>query len=90
MNPEGQFLSMIDRFLSGQDQSTHLVSEIEDVLVQNFLDTEISETLAEPIALYRPQAGLPYTDEKDMADALAVARNLFTGSQDRAEPPGQA
>ncbi|WP_326598312.1 hypothetical protein [Streptomyces sp. NBC_01803] len=74
---------MIDVFLTGRDRSAQFVQEIEDVLVADFLDTPVFEVLAEVVSLYRPGAGLPYTDEEEMSEALASARDLLTEPRGR-------
>ncbi|MFF8816015.1 hypothetical protein [Streptomyces pactum] len=68
---------MIDDFLTGRDRSLQFVNEIENFLIAHFLDTEVFEAVTEEISLYRPGAGMPYTDEDDMMEALNTARDLL-------------
>lgn len=60
-------------FLSGKNRSIGLVNEIEAVLIENFLDTELFEELTEALALYNPGGGSHYVDEDEMAQLLADA-----------------
>ncbi|MBO0656934.1 hypothetical protein J1792_30600 [Streptomyces triculaminicus] len=78
MTPQVRLLELIDRFLAGRDRSMRLVNEIEDILVVDFMDTDVFETLTEAVSLYRPGAGAPYVSEDEMAEVLASARGLLT------------
>ncbi|WP_159073469.1 hypothetical protein [Streptomyces sp. RTd22] len=77
MNPRESLLKLIDVFLSGQDRSMQIVSQIEAVTIDYFLDSDVYEILSEPVSLYRPGEGLPYMDEEEMAESLEEARRAL-------------
>ncbi|MBO8187085.1 hypothetical protein [Streptomyces spirodelae] len=73
MNAKAELLSLIDVFLSGEDQSISLINSIEGILVENFPESLAFEELAEPLSLFRPGCGSPYYDVQDMREALQEA-----------------
>ncbi|WP_431981736.1 hypothetical protein [Streptomyces qinglanensis] len=73
MNAKEELLALVDKFLSGEDQSILLVNKIEGILVDHFPESAAFEELAEPLSLFRPGCGLPYYDVKDMCEALREA-----------------
>lgn len=77
MNPRESLLKLIDVFLSGQDRSMQIVSQIEAVTIDYFLDSDVYEILSESVSLYRPGEGLPYMDEEEMAESLEEARRAL-------------
>ncbi len=77
MGPEEELRNLMGDFLSGADRSIQLVGEIEEVVVGNFLDTELFEFLAEPLSLYRPGENMPYVDETEMVEVLREAINMI-------------
>ncbi|MFI0821953.1 hypothetical protein ACH4TX_40250 [Streptomyces sp. NPDC021098] len=85
MNPRESLLKLIDEFLSGQDRSMQIVSQIEAVIIDYFLDSDVYEILSEPVSLYRPGEGLPYTDEEEMAESLEEARRALVDGTDGSE-----
>lgn len=77
MSSQEDLASLIDTFLSGGDQSTRLVGEIERVIVSHYLDSDVYEILAEAVSLYRPGDGAPYIDADDMQHPLREARLML-------------
>ncbi|MEU5031347.1 hypothetical protein [Streptomyces milbemycinicus] len=82
MNPRESLLELINVFLSGQDRSMQVVSRIEAVAIDYFLDSDVYEILSEPLSLYRPGEGLPYVNEEEMAEALEEARRALVDNTD--------
>jgi hypothetical protein len=78
LNPNDTLLALIDDFTSGRDRSMSKVGEIEDLLVREYLDTEVFEAAAEALALYRPGEGLPYMDEAEMEETLLTVREMIS------------
>lgn len=60
-------------FLSGKNRSIGLVNEIEGLLIEEFLDTQLFEELIDALALYNPGGGSHYVDDDEMALVLADA-----------------
>ncbi|MFE9330404.1 hypothetical protein [Streptomyces sp. NPDC006925] len=73
MNAKAELLSLVDEFLSGEDQSISLINRIEGVLVENFPESRAFEELAEPLSFFRPGCGPPYCDVQGMREALQGA-----------------
>ncbi|MGW3563345.1 hypothetical protein ACWDSL_05495 [Streptomyces sp. NPDC000941] len=82
MNPRESLLELINVFLSGQDRSMQVVSQIEAVAIDYFLDSDVYEILSEPLSLYRPGEGLPYVNEEEMAESLEEARRALVDNTD--------
>lgn len=82
MNPRESLLELINVFLSGQDRSMEVVSQIEAVAIDYFLDSDVYEILSEPLSLYRPGEGLPYVNEEEMAESLEEARRALVDNAD--------
>lgn len=59
-----------------------VVSRIEAVAIDYFLDSDVYEILSEPLSLYRPGEGLPYVNEEEMAEALEEARRALVDNTD--------
>ncbi|MEC4016976.1 hypothetical protein [Streptomyces sp. H27-D2] len=74
MNPQEKLLELIDKFLTRQDASMRMIGEIEALLIKDFLETDVFESLAEAVSLYRPGAGMPYLDVNEMAEELLAVR----------------
>ncbi|WP_404816430.1 hypothetical protein [Streptomyces thermolineatus] len=70
MNGQSEMLSLVGKFLRGEDRSMGLMAKIEKEMIAKYLDDEVYDLLAEPISLYRPGAGIPYYDEGDMVEVL--------------------
>lgn len=76
MEAKTALVFLIDRFVSGEDQSTRLVGRIESLLVDAYFGTEVFDVVAEAASLYRPGAKPPYINETEMAQVLTEARSL--------------
>jgi hypothetical protein len=70
---ERELCDLIARFVSGEDRSIALVQEIEGLLIEEFLDSEIFEQLTEVLALYQPGGTAPYVGEEELASELRRA-----------------
>ncbi|MFI5668126.1 hypothetical protein [Streptomyces sp. NPDC051704] len=68
-----KFIELAESFISGEDRSMRAVREMEDVLVAEFMDTDLFESTIESISLYRPWEGSPYVGEDEMSDVLRAA-----------------
>ncbi|MEU7550928.1 hypothetical protein AB0B01_00970 [Streptomyces sp. NPDC044571] len=68
-----RFIELAESFISGEDRSMEAVRKMEDILVRDFMDTDLFESTIESISLYRPWEGSPYVGEEEMADVLRDA-----------------
>lgn len=68
-----ELLDLVNRFLSGEDQSIRLANEIEVLLVRDFPDSAAFEKLTEPLASYRPGGGPHYYEASELSAALSEA-----------------
>ncbi|MFG3093880.1 hypothetical protein [Streptomyces sp. NPDC048202] len=78
MTEKEELLFLIDKFISGSDTSRESVQKIEGLMIDLYLDSDVFEEASEALSLYRPGAGLPYMDEKDMSGVLAEVRDRIS------------
>ena len=64
-----------------------VVSQIEAVAIDYFLESDVYEILSEPLSLYRPGEGLPYVNEEEMAESLEEARRALLDNVDDVDNP---
>lgn len=76
MDANTALIFLIDKFVSGEDQSTRLIGRIESLLVDAYFGTDVFDVVAEAASLYRPGAKPPYIDEAEMATVLSEARRM--------------
>ncbi|MEU9920453.1 hypothetical protein AB0H51_03865 [Streptomyces griseoluteus] len=78
MSEKGDLLHLIGEFISGRDTSMESVQKIEGLMIDLYLDSDEFEDAFEALSLYRPGAGLPYMDEKEMSGILAEVRDRIS------------
>ncbi len=67
-------MALIDRFLSGEDQSLGLANEIEGRLLASFSDAAWFDEVETALALYRPGGGEHLLDAEGLASFLRSVR----------------
>lgn len=68
-------VTLIDRFLSGEDHSLALANEIEGILLQNFTLEPWFDEASLALSEYRPGGGNQLLNEGDIAPILRMVRD---------------
>jgi hypothetical protein len=74
-----RFLKVATRILAGDD-SMLAAHELEEILVEDYLDEEALDALGEGLALYSPGGGLPYVDAPELRGLIRDALKHAHGS----------
>jgi hypothetical protein len=90
MDPGERLQAMLRRFVDGEDTSQLFVEQIEALVTEHFLETEIYDELSLPLACYSGGRGVAeeglYNEAQLAAEFRFVLRRLFRGeAEDR--PP---
>jgi hypothetical protein len=77
MTPKEELLTLIERFVSGDNRSLQLVGEMEGLVLEFFSDEPWFDDVSLALAQYAPGGGQNYLGEADLAGELAAVAKMI-------------
>lgn len=79
MTPSEELLTLIERFVSGEDRSLAVSGEIEGLVLEFFPDAPWFDEVSAALAQYSPVGGRNYYTGDEVAAELTAAARTISG-----------